>query len=308
MIPQMKQRGYRADFCAALQGAAGTLGMTAPLSITVLLYAAAASTSVSRLAAATIVQSLLLALSFMALVVWHARRHDYPREQVPREMIAPHTLRAIPGLSALALVVVGILGGVFTPAEVGTILLTYVLLLTIFLYRAGQPARLYGACVEAGHITGMTLFMVCTSGFVGFVLARDLVSIHLVDAVSQISMNKYFVIFVLSAAFIVLGMFLEPPAMIFGFLPTVMPLLAQANVDLIHWGVLIAINMGLGCIVPPVALNLFVSTQLAGVQYGQAVRAAVPFMIIMAIDLAIVAAFPHISLLLPHLLFGYPIK
>jgi C4-dicarboxylate transporter DctM subunit len=87
-----------------------------------------------------------------------------------------------------------------------------------------------------------------------------------------------------------------------------MPLLVQANVDLVHWGVLIAINMGLGCIVPPVALNLFVSTQLAGVQYGQAVRAAVPFMAIMAIDLAIVAAFPHISLWLPHLLFGYPIN
>ena len=308
MIPQMMQRGYHADFCAALQASAGTLGMTAPLSITVLLYAAAASTSVSRLAAATIVPSLLLVFSFIALVVWHAKRHNYPREQVPRELIVPHMLRAIPGLLALILVVVGILGGVFTPAEVGTILLTYVLLLTIFLYRVGRPGKLYSACIEAGHITGMTLFMVCTSGFVGFVLARDLVSTDLVDAIAQISLNKYFVIFVLSAIFIVLGMFLEPPAMIFGFLPTVMPLLAQANVDLIHWGVLIAINMGLGCIVPPVALNLFVSTQLAGVQYGQAVRAAVPFIAIMTINLAIVAAFPHISLWLPHLLFGYPIK
>ena len=96
--------------------------------------------------------------------------------------------------------------------------------------------------------------------------------------------------------------------MIFGFLPTAIPLLLQANVDLVHWGVLIAINMGLGCIVPPVALNLFVSTRLAGVQYGQAVRAAAPFIAIMAMNLAIVAAFPHISLLLPHLLFAYPIK
>ena len=154
----------------------------------------------------------------------------------------------------------------------------------------------------------MTLFMVCTSGFVGFVLAHDLVSIHIVDAISQISMNRYFVLFVLSAVFIVLGMFLEPPAMIFGFLPTFMPLLAQADIDLIHWGVLLAVNTGLGCIIPPVALNLFVSTQIAGVQYGQAVRAAVPFMLIMGVDLVIVAAFPHISLMLPHILFDYPIN
>jgi C4-dicarboxylate transporter DctM subunit len=308
MIPQMKQRGYRADFCAALQGTAGTLGMTAPLSITVLLYSSAASSSVSRLAAATIVPSFLLALSFMALVVWHARRHHYPTEHVPRQLIVPRTAAAIPGLFALVLVVGGILGGVFTPAEVGTILLTYVLLLTIFLYRAGGPRQLYRACVEAGHIAGMTLFMVCTSGFVGFVLARDLVSIHLVEAVSQVSMNRYFVLFVLSGVFIVLGMFLEPPAMIFGFLPSMMPLLAQADIDLIHWGVLLAINMGIGCIVPPVALNLFVSTQLAGVRYGQAVRAAVPFMLIMGADLAVVAAFPRISLWLPHVLFGYPLE
>ena len=88
-------------FCAALQAAAGTLGMTAPLSITVLLYAAAASTSVGRLAAATIGRPCLLVLSFIALVVWHAKRHNYPREHVPRELIVPHTLRAIPGLFAL---------------------------------------------------------------------------------------------------------------------------------------------------------------------------------------------------------------
>ncbi len=308
MIPQMKQRGYRADFCAALQGTAGTLGMMAPLSITVLLYSAAASTSVSRLAAATILPSFLLAVSFMAMVVWHARRHGYPREHVPRNLILPRTLRAIPGLSALVLIVGGILGGVFTPAEVGTILLAYVLLLSIFLYRTGNPQTLYRACIEAGHITGMTLFMVCTSGFVGLVLAHALVSIHIVDVITQISLNKYFVLFVLSAVFVILGMFLEPPAMIFGFLPTFMPLLASANIDLIHWGVLLAINTGIGCIVPPVALNLFVSTQLAGVRYGHAVRAAVPFMVIMGVDLAIVAVFPHISLTLPNLLFDYPIR
>lgn len=307
MIPQMKQRGYRADFCAALQGAAGTLGMTAPLSITVLLYAAAANSSVGRLAAATIVPSILLAMSFIAFVVWHARRQNYPREHVPRGLILPSIVRAIPGLLALVLVIGGILGGVFTPAEVGAILLAYVLLLAIFLYRAFSLRNLYGACVEAGHITGMTLFMVCTSGFLGFVLARELISIHLLEAISQVSMNRYFILFALSFLFIVLGMILEPPAIIFGFLPTIMPILVQANIDLIHWGVLVAINMGIGCIMPPVALNLFVSTQLAGVQYGQAVRAAVPFILIMLINLAIVAAFPHISLMLPHILFDYPI-
>jgi C4-dicarboxylate transporter DctM subunit len=308
MIPELKRRGYGAAFCAALQGAAGTLGMTAPLSITVLLYSGATNSSVSRLAAAMVLPSLLLLLSFMALVIIQARRRRYPTEAVAASAVLPRTLRALPGLLALVLVIGGIVGGVFTPAEVGAILLAYVVLLSVLLYRNSTPRMYYRNCVAAGHISGMTLFMVCTSGFVGFALSRDLLSVHVAAAISQVSLNAYFVIFVLSLVFLILGMFLEPPAMIFGFLPTFLPMLSQAHVDLIHWGVLLAINAGIGCILPPVALNLFVSSRLAGVTYGAASYAAIPFIVIMLVDLAIVALFPHISLLLPHLLFGYPIR
>ena len=153
----------------------------------------------------------------------------------------------------------------------------------------------------------MTLFMAATSSFLGFVMARDLVSQHVVDFVTQISADRLVVIFLVSLAFIVLGMILEPPAMIFGFLPSFMPLLAKADVDIILWGVLFYTNMGLGCIIPPVALNLFVSTQLAGVRYEEAVRATIPFIVITMVDLAIMAVYPVIPLMLPHLLFGYPL-
>lgn len=306
MIPQMKQRGYRPDFCAALQGTAGTLGMMAPLAITILLYASATNASVSRLAAATVLPAFLLAGSFMLVTLLHARRHNYPREHVARASILPRTARALPGAFALVLVVGGILGGVFTPAEVGAVLLAYVLVLS-FCYRTAQPRRLYAAVVDAGYISGMTLFMAATSSFLGFVMARDLVSQHVVDVVTSISADRYVVIFLVSLVFIVLGMILEPPAMIFGFLPSFMPLLAKANVDIVHWGVLFCTNMGLGCIIPPVALNLFVSTQLAGVRYEEAVRATIPFIVIMIVDLAIMAVFPVIPLMLPHLLFGYPL-
>jgi C4-dicarboxylate transporter DctM subunit len=305
MIPQMKQRGYRPDFCAALQGTAGTLGMMAPLAITILLYASATNTSVSRLAAATIMPAILLAGSFMLVTLVHARRHNYPREEVAAASILPRILHALPGLFALVLVVGGILGGIFTPAEVGAVLLAYVFLLSLS-YRTAQPRRLYAGVVEAGYISGMTLFMAATSSFLGFVMARDLVSEHVVAFVTGFSTDKYVVIFLVSLVFIILGMILEPPAMIFGFLPAFMPLLGKVGVDVVHWGVLFCTNMGLGCIIPPVAMNLFVSTQLAGVRYEQAVRATVPFIVIMCIDLAIMAVFPVIPLLLPHLLFGYP--
>lgn len=307
MIPEMKRRGYRADFCAGLQGAAGTLALLAPFSITVILYATAVGVSVGRLAAATFLPALLVALSFMLVVVLHARRHNYPREPVPRGLVLPYTISAVPGLFAIVLIVVGILGGVFTPAEVGAILVAYVLLLTVLLYRRARPRELCRATIEAGHISGMTLFMIATSALLAFMLARDLVSDLLVDTVSAFTTDRLVVIFLVNIVFIILGMVLEAAPMIFGFLPSFLPLLQHVGVDPVHFGILFAINMGLGALIPPVALNLFVSTALAEVRYHEAVRACVPFIVIMVIDWVIVAVFPQIPLLLPHLLYGHPL-
>lgn len=303
MIPQMKARGYRADFCAALQGAAGTLGMMAPLSITVLLYSAAVNTSVGRLAAASIIPALFVAGSFMLVAFLHARRWRYPKEATPRSEIIPRTIGALPGLSALAVVLVGVLGGIASPAEVGSLLLAYVLLLAAFLYRTASLGELFDCLVDAGHVSGMTLLIVATSAVLGFALSRDLVGLQIASFVSDFSTNKYFIIFLVSAVFIVLGMVLEGPAMIFGFLPSFMPLLINVGVDPIHWGALFLVNMGLGAIIPPVALNLFISTKLAGTTYGDAVRASVPFIIIMFADMVLLAVFPSVALFLPSVFF-----
>ena len=121
------------------------------------------------------------------------------------------------------------------------------------IYGTARSKRLYAAVVEAGYISGMTLFMAATSSFLGFMLARDLVAHHVVAFVTQISTDRYVVILLVSLVFIVLGMILESPAMIFGFLPSFMPLLAKVGVDPVYWGVLFCTNMGLGCIIPPVA-------------------------------------------------------
>lgn len=307
MIPQMKARGYNAAFCAALQGSAGTMGMLAPLSITVLLYATAINVSVSRLAAATFVPLIFTAVSFGIVAYVHSRRHGYPRENVPLRLLPMRALRAIPGLFAAVLVAGGIIGGIFTPAEVGTILLFYVLFLAAVMYRSANPRRLFRTTVQAGYISGMTLFMVATSAFMGFVLARDLVGILLAESIQGFTTNRFLIIYIVNAVFIVLGMGLEAPAMIFGFLPSFIPLLQAAGVDPVHWGVIFVINMGLGMIIPPVALNLFISTQLAGVRFEQAVRACLPFIIIMFVDQLIIILIPQIPLFLPNLIFDYPL-
>ena len=305
MIPQMIRRGYRQDFCAGLQGAAGTLGMLAPVSITGLLYASAIDVSVGRLAAAMILPATLTALSFMVWGYLHSRRHGYPLETVPRDQVLPRLLRAVPGLAAIVLVVGGLLGGIFTPAEIGAVLLGYVVLLGLG-SGAVVPRKLYRITVDAACTSGMTLLLVGSSAFLGFVMAHGLASEWLIEMISRFSESRYLGLLVVSLVFVVLGMVLEAPAIIFGFLPSFVPFVTHSGFDLVHFGVLFAINMGIGMLVPPVALNLFVSAQIAGVSYGQAVRAAFPFVLIMLLDSVLIVAWPQIALWLPQMIFGRP--
>ena len=309
VIPEMKRRGYRADFAVALQAAAGTLGLMCPPAIALMIYAAVINVSVSRLFAAAIVPALLVAVSFGVVTYFHARRHGYPAERVPRETILPRIGRAVPGLLAGVVVVGGILGGIFTPAEAGVVLLVYVLLLGATLYRKTiTPRQIVRSTLEAGYTSGMTLFLTATSVAVGFMLASDLIPGLIATSVSQLTGNKYMVLFLLNVFFIGTGVLLEPPAVIVAFLPAVMPLLHTVGVDPVVWGVIFVINAGVGMIHPPVGLTLYVSAAIGEVRIERAALAALPFLAIMLVDLILVSVEPNVSLLLPHLLFGYPLK
>ena len=309
VIPEMKKRGYSAEFATALQASAGTLGLMCPPTITLLVYATVIGVSVSRLFAAAIVPAILVAASFAVVTYLHARRHGYPAEHVPREEILPRIRKAMPGLFAGVVVVGGILGGIFTPAEAGVVLLVYVLLLGVSIYRKSVGVRqIVRTTIEAGHTSGMTLFLISTSVAVGFMLASDLIPMHIAQYVTHLTKDRHMVLLILNLFFIALGILLEPPAIIVAFLPAVMPLLHSVGVDPVLWGVIFVINAGIGMIHPPVGLTLYVSAAIGKVRIERAAIAALPFLGIMLVDLALVSLWPNISMFLPHLLFAYPLQ
>ena len=309
VIPEMKKRGYRAEFAVALQASAGTLGLMCPPTITLLIYATVIGVSVSRLFAAAIVPAFLVAVSFGVVTYFHARRHGYPAEHVGGRDVLPRILRAVPGLFAGVVVVGGILGGIFTAAEAGVVLLMYVLLLGATLYRGNfKPGQIYRSTIAAGQISGMTLFLISTSVAVGFMLASDLIPMHITQYISQLTKDKHVVLLILNLCFIGTGVLLEPPAVIVGFLPAVMPLLYAVGVDPVVWGVIFVINAGIGMIHPPVGITLYVSAAVGEVRIERAAVAALPFLGIMLVDLVLVSLWPNISLSLVHLLFGYPLQ
>lgn len=302
LIPKMKDRGYGSEFTAALQAAAGTLGLMFPPAITLLLYATVTNVSVSQLFAASVIPGVIVALSFMFIVAVRARKFDLPAERTASKDVLAHLLHGIPGVLAAVLVVGGIVGGIITPAEAGVVLVAYVLLLSVTAYRGTPAKRIFDATIEAIHTSSMVLFLAAVSAFVGFNLARNDIPQRLVEGIGSVSLNRYFVLLVLNVAFILLGTLLEPPAIIVAFLPASLPLLAAAHIDPVHWGVLFVVNAGIGLLHPPVGLNLAVSSKLAGTTFERAFRASIPFILIMIADLIILSVFPFITLSLPKVL------
>lgn len=302
MIPAMKGRGYEPAFTAALQAAAGTLGYMFPPAITLLLYGVALNVSITHLFAASLLPGFLVAGSFIVVGLGHGWRHNYPREAVNLAEAPRRLLRAVPGLFAAVIILGGILGGVFTPAEAGVVLLIYILLVGFIFYRMRSPARVVAATMAGGNISGMMLFLVSTAAFVGWMLNYDQVSSAVTTAIGGFAHERFAVLAVASLLFIGLGSVLEAAPLIFGFMPTFLPVLAEAGVDPVQWGVLFVIQMGIGMLIPPVALMLNVSSQIAGVRIESAMRAAIPFVLIMLLDLVLVAVIPGLTEFLPSLL------
>jgi tripartite ATP-independent transporter DctM subunit len=309
IIPEMRRRGYDPAFAAAVQASAGTLGLMVPPAITLIIYATTFSLSVTTLFAAAIVPAILVSALFIgtALVISH-RRH-YARESVPLREVPSRAAGAVPALVGGLIVLGGILGGVFTPAEAGAVLVAYTLLLycssrPLRLERIG-PAGLARAVVGAGHTSGMVLFLTATSTFVGFALARDLVPSQLIDAVTGLTTNEYVVLLLVNVLFILFSVVLEAPAIIVGFVPSVIPLLASVGVDPIHFAVIFVINAALGMMHPPIGLTFFVARDIADVPVMTMFKEIVPFMAASTAALVVVCALPDLALALPRLLYGY---
>jgi C4-dicarboxylate transporter, DctM subunit len=154
----------------------------------------------------------------------------------------------------------------------------------------------------------MTLCLISTSVAVGFLLASDLVPMQIAHYITHLTKDRHMVLLILNLFFIGTGILLEPPAVIVAFLPAVMPLLHDVGVDPVLWGVIFVINAGIGMIHPPVGLTLYVSAAIGQVRIERAAIAALPFLGIMIVDLALVSLWPNIALILPHFLFGYPLQ
>lgn len=299
MIPMMVKAGYDKKYSMGLVASAGTLGILIPPSIPLILYGSVSEQSTGRLFSAGILPGLVLGLALIIYAVIVAHKKGYgglPRVPI-KERWGP-TLYSIWGLMMPIIILGGIYTGVVTPTEAAFLAVLYALIISVFVYRELDYRKFRNILTESINTTAMIFLIIAAALVLGTFLTTEQIPQSFAQWVSDSGFNKWTFLLIVSLLFFVLGMFLEPTAIILITLPILLPIIAALEIDVIHFAIIMVVNMELGMITPPVGLNLFVVSGITGEKVESVIKGVVPFFAIFIIVLIIIIIFPQLSLML----------
>jgi tripartite ATP-independent transporter DctM subunit len=301
----MKDGRYPPGFAAATSAVAATLGPLVPPSIPMIFYALIANTSVGALFLAGVVPALGTTAALMATIAIIARRRDFPREPpVALRAMFPILLRALPPLALPGLLLGIIYSGIATPTEAAAIAATYALVLALLIYRSLPLSRLFAVIAETVRQTA-AIGLIMSGAFVfNYAVANEGVPALIRDTLVSWHLAPTAFLLCVNLLLLVLAVALDEITILLVIVPLLVPVAAGLHIDLVHFGVVIMLNMMVGLALPPHGLLLFVISGLTGTPIGAIFRAVPVFIATLIAVLLAVTLLPEIALLLPRVM-GY---
>ncbi len=302
MIPQMKERGYGADYAVNVTSMAALIALLLPPSHNMIIYSIAAGgkISIADLFTAGVIPGLLFALALMITAYFVARSRGYPVESFPGFQIALHLgAVAIPGLLLIAIIFGGVRSGIFTATESSCIAVIYALLITVFVYRQMTWEGFKHATMGAVRTTAMVLLIIGMAAAFSWLMAFLRVPAALIAWMNTISDNPLIILLLLNVLMLFLGTFMDMGPTIIIATPIFLPVAQAYGVDPVHFGVIMILNFGIGLNTPPVGAVQFVACAVGKITVWQAMRSIWPFYLSGVIVLGLVTYVPAISLWLP---------
>ena len=303
LIPMMVSQGYDPDFSTAVTITSSCEGLLVPPSHNMVIYATTAGgVSVGALFMAGYVPGALLAIVLMAGAYIQSVRRNYPKgEKFSLAGFARQLGKSIWALLAVLIVVVGVVGGVFTATESAAIAVVYSLLVSVYVYKGltwKQVWKSLGSCVETLSIV---LILIAMSSAFGTCLTLLHVPAKAAAFITGISASPVIIILMLNAILLVLGMIMDMAPIILIATPILLPVATGVGLHPIQFGIMMVLNCGIGLLTPPVGSVLFIGSAVAKRPMEKVVKAALPFYLCMIIALLLVSFVPMISLWLPKL-------
>ncbi|ANU11766.1 TRAP dicarboxylate transporter subunit DctM [Planococcus antarcticus DSM 14505] len=299
MIPAMVNKGYDKSFATAIQAAGGTIGIMIPPSVPLVLYGVAAGVSVSELFIAGIVPGLFVMVSLILLVYLISLKEGYGGgEKFGFKDFFKAFFDAFLALMMPVIILGGIYGGIFTPTEAAVVAVVYGLFVGIFIYREIKLADLSRIFSSSVVVTAVIMFIIAGASVFGYYLTRQRIPAELTELMLSVTDNWIIALLIINLLLLICGVFLETSAAIIILTPILVPIASALEIDLVHFGIIMIVNLGIGFITPPVGVNLFVAANIAGTKFESLVKAIVPFVLIMIVDVLIISFIPGISLFL----------
>lgn len=306
IIGMMTKGGkYPIAYAGAITASAAIIGPIIPPSIPMVLYALISDASIGYLFLGGAVPGVMLGIVFMIMNSIIARRRDYPVEPpIPMREIPKITFRAFPALMLPIILLFGIYGGVMTPTEGAAAAAAYALFASVVLYRAVTWKQLYEAILSSGKATTSVGILIAGALVFNYVVTIENIPRSLQQFMSGYDLSAGGFLLLVNVILLVLGCLLEGSTILLVVVPIFIPTAKALGIDLVHFGVVVVVNIMIGLLTPPYGLLLFILANMTMQPLSAIVREATPFIIAALLVLVIITAVPDSVLWLPKLV-GY---
>ena len=300
-----KDGKYPPAFAAALTAASSVIGPIIPPSIPMVLYALVSDASIGFLFLGGVIPGLLMAVAQMVIVASAARRRNFPVEPpIPLRRLPGITWRALPALMMPVVLLGGIYGGATTPTEAAAVAAAYALAVSVLLYRSVSFRAFYGSLAYSARTTASIGMLIAGALVFNYVVTIENIPDSLRVLLAGWNLSPLGFLILVNLLLLILGCLLEGTAILLIVVPVLIPTAKALGIDMVHFGVVVIVNIMLGLITPPYGLLLFIMTNIAEVPLRQIVRECMPFLGAMLVALALITFFPSLVLWLPRLM-GY---
>ena len=302
MVPAMEKEGYRRDFSSALTVSSSLMGPIIPPSLMFIVYAVTAEVSVAKMFLGGILPGILLGLGFIVLIAILSIKHNFPKSaRASLVEIGKSFITVAPALLIPAIILAGILSGVFTATESSAIAVFVAFLVGKFFYKELNLKELPNILKQTAINTAIVTFMIAMASIFSWVLTFEKAPQMIAQYIASISDNPFIFLLLTNIVFLFIGMIIDAiPALII-MIPVLLPAALHFGIDPIHFGMIACINLTIGLVTPPVGTALFIASAVGQVKIETLTRALIPFLIVAIVALMIITYVPPITLWIPSM-------
>lgn len=301
-LKAMRDAGFDDDFSSAVTASSSTIGPIFPPSIPFVIYGGIASVSIGKLFLGGVVPGLAMMLALMIMIFFYSLKKGYPRTPFSLKELGVQFVKSFIPLLTPVIILSGFITGIFTPTEASAVAVFYALIVGGLLYREIDSRKLYTALKNTAVTSANVVFIIGTATLFSFILTNEGFTRIIAASLFSISENPIVILLIINLVLFLLGMIMEPGAILIMLLPILLPIVEQLQLDYVHFGVMMILNLMIGQVTPPFGMCLFTISQVGGVPINRLSRSVIPFIFPLVVVLLLTVFIPEIITWLPDLL------